>query len=72
MNEVELTEQLDQAIDAMIAGGTVPAEMDEQVAELAGIAVELCDLPRAEFKARLQREIEEEASMSTATKEDKK
>jgi len=70
MSEVELTEQLDQAIDAMMAaGGVVPAEVDEQIAALLGIAVELRDLPRAEFKARLQREIEQEVEMSTATKE---
>ena len=70
MSEVELTEQLDQAIDAMMAaGGVVPAEVDEQVAALLGIAVELRDLPRADFKARLQKELEEETTMSTATKE---
>lgn len=68
MSEVELTEQLDQAIDAMIAaGGVVSAEVDERIAELLGIAVELRDLPRADFKARLQRELEEEAVMSTAS-----
>ena len=67
MSEVELTEQLDQAIDAMMAaGGAVPANVDEQVAELLGIAVELRDLPRAEFKARLQEELEQEAAVSTA------
>jgi PhnB protein len=70
MSEVELTEQLDQAIDAMMAaGGAVSAEVDEQIAELLGIAVELRNLPRADFKARLQRELEEEAVMNTATKE---
>src|ERR1043166_3434964 len=70
MSEVELTEQLDQAIDAMMAaGGVVPAHVDEQVADLLGIAVELRDLPRADFKERLQEELEQEAVMSTATKE---
>src|ERR1043166_3033115 len=70
MSEVELTEQLDQAIDAMMAaGGVVPADVDEQVAELLGIAVDLRDLPRADFKERLQEELEQEAVMSTATKE---
>ena len=69
MSEVELTEQLDQAIDAMIAaGGVVPAEVDKRIAKLLGIAVELRDLPRADFKARLQKELEEEAVMSTASK----
>jgi len=36
MGEVELTEQLDRAIDAMIAGGAMPAEVDERIAELLG------------------------------------
>lgn len=70
MSELELTEQLDQAIDAMMAaGGGVPAEVDEQLAELLGIAVELRNLPRADFKARLQEELEQEAAVTTATKE---
>jgi uncharacterized glyoxalase superfamily protein PhnB len=70
MSEVELTEQLDQAIDAMMAaGGVVPAGVDEQIVELLGIAVELRDLPRTDFKERLQIELEQEAVMSTATKE---
>lgn len=69
MSEVELTEQLDQAIDAMMAaGGVLPAEVDEGVAELVGIAVELRGLPRDEFKARLGKELEKEAEMSTASK----
>jgi len=69
MSEVELTEQLDRAIDAMMAGGVVPADVDEQIAELLGIAVELRDLPRVDFKARLQAQLEQEAAMSTAVKE---
>lgn len=68
MSEVELTEQLDRAIDAMMAaGGAMPADVDEQIAGLLGIAAELRDLPRADFKARLQEELEQEiAVMSTA------
>jgi PhnB protein len=70
MSAVDLTEQLDQAIDAMMAaGGVLPAEVDERVAELLGIAVELRALPRDDFKARLQKELEEEAAMSTGTKQ---
>src|SRR5881394_2833303 len=70
MSEVELTEQFDQAIEAMLAAvGDLPAHDDEQIAGLLGIAAELRDLPRADFKARLQRELEQEAAMSTATKE---
>jgi len=70
MSEVELTEQFDQAIEALLAAaGDLPAHPDEQIAGLLGIAAELRDLPRADFKARLQRELEQEAAMSTATKE---
>jgi uncharacterized glyoxalase superfamily protein PhnB len=70
MSEVELTEQLDQAIDAMMAAsGGVPSDVDEQIADLLGIAVELRDLPRAEFKARLQEQLEQEAAASTVRKE---
>jgi uncharacterized glyoxalase superfamily protein PhnB len=70
MSEVDLTQQLDQAIDALMAtGGEVPASVDARIADLLGIAVELRDLPRTEFKARLQIELEEQAVMSTATKQ---
>src|SRR5215831_13376313 len=70
MSEVELTEQLDQAIDRMMAaGGVVPLEVAEAVAELLGIAVELRDLPRADFKARLRTELAEETAVISATEE---
>jgi len=71
MSEVELTDQLDQAIDAMMAaGGVAPSEVDERIAALVGIAIELRDLPRADFKAQLQAELEAEVAMSSsATKE---
>src|SRR6478672_10635859 len=69
MSELELTQQLDQAIDAMMAaGGALPADVDEHVAELLSIAVTLRDLPREDFKARLRNELEGEIEMSTATK----
>jgi uncharacterized glyoxalase superfamily protein PhnB len=70
MSEVELTQQLDQAIDAMMAaGGELPSDINEQVSELLGIAVDLRKLPRTDFKARLRNELEEETAMSTATKQ---
>ncbi len=62
MSEVDLTQQLDQAIDAMMAtGGQLPSGVDEQIAQLLGIAVELHDLPQTEFKTRLREEIKREA-----------
>jgi len=69
MSEVDLTQQLDAAIDTMMATGEMPASADPRIDDLLGIAVELRNLPRAEFKARLQNELEEEAGMSTATKQ---
>ncbi len=74
MSEVELTEQLDQAIDAMMAsGGEAPPAIDRLVAELASIAEELRGLPTPDFKARLRAEMEREVSMTPAkTKQSKK
>jgi len=67
MSEVVLTEQLDQAIEAMLRTPDASlATADSQVAELVSIAVELRALPRAALKARLKTELEE-ATMSLAT-----
>jgi PhnB protein len=68
MSEVELTEQLNQAIDAMIATGHLPPGVDERIADLLALAIELRQLPRAEFRKRLRTELEEEGRMSTAAK----
>ncbi|HWP52791.1 MAG TPA: VOC family protein [Pyrinomonadaceae bacterium] len=69
MSEVDLTQQLDQAIDTMMATGEMPASVDARIGDLLAIAVELRDLPRAEFKARLRDELEEEAAVNAATKQ---
>lgn len=69
MSEVELTEQLDQAVEAVLRGEGVSASLDPRIVELASVAADLQDLPRADFKARLRNELEEEATMSTATKQ---
>src|SRR5215831_8850932 len=69
MSEVEFTEQLNQAVEAVLRNERPPTSLSPQIAELAGIAAELRDLPRADFKLRLQRELEEEVVMSTATKQ---
>jgi uncharacterized glyoxalase superfamily protein PhnB/predicted enzyme related to lactoylglutathione lyase len=64
MSEALLTEQLDQAISAMLRNPEAPlTAIDPTVAGLAEIAFELRALPRAEFKASLKRELEGEASM---------
>src|SRR2546423_2891680 len=68
MSEVDLTQRLDEAIDAMIATGELPSVMDERIADLLGVAIELRQLPRFEFRERLRTELEEEGRMSTAAK----
>jgi uncharacterized glyoxalase superfamily protein PhnB len=70
MSEVVLTEQLDQAIEALLRNPDAPLPAtDPQVAELVGIAVELRALPRADFKARLKNELESEAALSELSDE---
>ena len=64
MSEVELTEQLNQAIDAMIATGEQPSGVDERIADLLGVAVELRKLPQAEFRERLRDEFKRETIQS--------
>jgi uncharacterized glyoxalase superfamily protein PhnB len=68
MSEVDLTQRLDEAIDAMIATGEQPSAVDERIADLLSVAGELHQLPRAEFRERLRVELDEEGRMSTAAK----
>jgi uncharacterized glyoxalase superfamily protein PhnB len=66
MSEVALIEQLDQAIDAMLANPNAALlPVDAGMAELVGIAAELRLLPRESFKTRLKNELERETAMST-------
>jgi uncharacterized glyoxalase superfamily protein PhnB len=70
MSEVVLTEQLDQAIEAMLRDPDAALPVtDPQVADLVSIAFELRALPRADFKARLKSELEREASMIMGVEE---
>src|SRR5437899_1870672 len=67
MSEVPLTEQLDQAIEALLrnpAGAASPENIE--LAELLNIGVQLITLPREQFKTELRSEIEKEISMKTA------
>ena len=48
-----------------MASGEAPAALDEQLVGLLGVAVELRQLPRAEFRERLRREMENEAMSAT-------
>lgn len=70
MSEAVLTEQLDQAIEAMLRKpeASMP-DHDPRLAELLSIAAELRDLPRADFKADLKNELERATSMRSESDE---
>ena len=70
MSEVVLTEQLDQAIEAMLRSPDAELPVAApQIAESLSIAAELRDLPRADFRGRLKRELEREMTMNAAARE---
>jgi PhnB protein len=61
MPERNLPDQLNDLIDQMLANHRAPGE---ELEALLAIAVDLRDLPRPEFKARLKTELERRANMS--------
>lgn len=65
MSEVEVTENLNQAIDAILKGEALSL-VKPSVVEFAAVAEELRGLPRQDFRLRLRNELEREISMSTA------
>src|SRR5439155_18849437 len=66
-SEVEFTKRRDQAIEVMLRDPDAPpAAEDQKIADLLSIALEVRQLPRTEFRARLREELEREVSMSTA------
>jgi PhnB protein len=67
MPKRSLSDQLDQAIERMLArpNGEIP-KVDGSLAPLLQIARQLRDLPRENFKARLKSELERKSSMATA------
>lgn len=67
MINVTLIEQLNAAVEASIANpnGPLPS-VDASLASLLRVAVELRDLPRADFRARLKADLERRASMTRA------
>jgi uncharacterized glyoxalase superfamily protein PhnB len=67
-NEI-LIEQLDQAVEAILADPDAPLpRATDEVAPLLHIAVALRDLPREGFKARVKNDLERRASMATEMK----
>jgi hypothetical protein len=62
-----VVEQLDHAIDAIVARGQYAApDMDASVSALLQVGGELRDLPRADFKARHKADLEEQAFVMAA------
>lgn len=62
-----LVEQLDQAIEAILARRRpTPPRVDATLAPLIAVAADLCRLPRADFKAHLKSKLERKTTM-TAT-----
>jgi PhnB protein len=62
-----LSEQLDHAIDSMLAGHAHTASADAKFAALSEIAGTLRDLPDARFKARVSRELQPESIESNVS-----
>jgi uncharacterized glyoxalase superfamily protein PhnB len=65
MPEDALIEQLDQAIDALLAGGQPPT--DPEIAALAAVAADLRYLPDEKFQQRLKSDLQRRVSMTAST-----
>ncbi|MEP6568744.1 MAG: VOC family protein [Acidobacteriota bacterium] len=66
MSEQPLIEQLDEAVDAIIAGGEIASAADwPELAQLATLGSELRLLPRENFKASLKETLRRSATMNT-------
>src|ERR1700736_2698232 len=74
MPKRSLIDQLDQAVQAMLARpdgrlGSAREDFDPGVAALLGIARDLRDLPREDFKVRLRTNLERSSQMENAAKQ---
>jgi PhnB protein len=67
MSERPLVEQLDQAIESLLAGAVPAAGGDTQLAALAEIVGRLRDMPAKGFKTRLKTELQRRSVMTTPT-----
>ena len=74
MSEQFLIDQLDEAIDAIIAGGNVNvfALADQALTDLASLAGELRLLPRESFKTQLKESLRRSKEMTTQGSKAKK
>jgi uncharacterized glyoxalase superfamily protein PhnB len=67
MDNLSLIEQLDQAVTALLTNSEAPSvAQDTELNSLLGVAAELRDLPRDEFKASLRKDIERRTTMSVS------
>lgn len=67
MPKRSLAEQLDQAVQAMLDHpGAETLQAESEISPLLRIAADLRNLPREEFKARLQRDLQVEGGVSLA------
>jgi len=66
MDNLSLIENLDQAVDALLAQPERSlSHADGELASLLGIAFSLCYLPRSEFKEQLRQDLARSISMNT-------
>ncbi|MGH9788877.1 MAG: VOC family protein [Candidatus Acidiferrales bacterium] len=69
MAEPTVMEQLDRALDALLARrDSIPPAAGPELAVLLRLAADLLDLPREEFKKRLKSDLERKATMTTTVK----
>ncbi|MCU1266905.1 MAG: metalloprotein glyoxylase I/bleomycin resistance protein/type ring-cleaving dioxygenase family [Acidobacteria bacterium] len=69
MDNSSLIEQLDQALEALLAhSGAEVSSADAEVVSLLGVAAELRSLPREEFKLELKKDLQRRISMSAQAK----
>ncbi len=64
-------EQLDQALDALLVNSETPPAVTAEVQPLLSLALELRELPRSEFKAKLKDDLMRRATMETGAQETK-
>lgn len=67
MSNVSVYDELDQAIDQMLAAPEVEHQTSTPLGELVAVAAKLRDLPRDNFKTRLRLELEWEAAGRTVS-----
>src|SRR5262245_1630348 len=68
MAKRSLIDQLDDAVEAIIARRDVPPVDDQRLAMLRGVALDLRDLPDENFKRSLKADLERRAGMTSTPK----